>query len=998
MQNRVQVRDYVRFQIAKLGERNGAHDFERLCYELARQRHVSNLLPATGPVQAGGDQGRDFESYRTSLRDAGLESTFLSLVSAGLVVGACTLQQENVAGKIRSDLKSIFGGGERPVRVLYFCERGVPVASRHKLQAHCRGVYQAELDIFDGEAIADQLADPDTFWIASQFLNISSETWPQDDTDEVYSGLRLRWLKQRATPVNHADFLEIKEGLRSATRNEKHRPDLIRWIEIMRANLEATSSARFRQKSRYEIAVAELRGRGDLDPALPLVETYFTKVDVDDPIAADVLDAAVLVTFCSGAILQGQARLTREQVDVWAAQVRTLIDRELARVDRRGDRCTLLEARAVMTGVPTAGAGRDETFDATLDAWLEVLDAAAETPFFPIWHVAEFAELMAPVMATRPAWRRFRNAVDDVTRIRSGGHAVAEQSERRGLEHLEAGRLRLAIDELQRAKVGWFSGERLGESLRMMNLLSGAYADLGLVLAARYYAAGATYLALHSDDDDVRARTPGSAFQLARVFRAGGETLSSLSMMRQALSLHFTLESRPTDLEAHPMFRAALEESAIGYAVVRRLAPQVIPLSDEIIGRWPLNPDDLDQFRVLDRDSDSPWKTVSDTELLDLLEAELGRSPLEDVGPIRSHVWSALGVEWTLRYRNEAATAAAALGMGAVLQVLQVELGQDDLLVIPDSVVLEVVLGDVAALSVETSPASGATWEITIPRGLKRHDRFGEQEFFEQFALAASIIGQVTALDSDAFMARIAEAMEREAALRAYSVRPARELMAFAAAQVEIADRLAAMPAISLVRALETRPHAELEWRGGLAPIYSTDRAREMIENRYRRAWTTARPSLERAFADPVIREAVAGMRADGLLDWQILGDFCNAICQAQVEAAGPMSIEVLTRAFLARAARPERPGDPVVDLSIFSPMRLEGQRHSANCSALRVWGLTLNREDVRPEALRTFLDVRLGQAVDDVSHEDLFGGPRVIVGEPAAGATGELPETRGKR
>lgn len=100
MQNRVEVRDFIRYQLSKLGERNSAHVFEQLCFELARARHVRNLLPATGPVQAGGDQGRDFESFRTGLGNAGLgSSSFLSLISDDVVVGACTLQRGDTAGK-----------------------------------------------------------------------------------------------------------------------------------------------------------------------------------------------------------------------------------------------------------------------------------------------------------------------------------------------------------------------------------------------------------------------------------------------------------------------------------------------------------------------------------------------------------------------------------------------------------------------------------------------------------------------------------------------------------------------------------------------------------------------------------------------------------------------------------------------------------------------------------------------------------------------------------
>lgn len=985
MKTRIEIRSYIHFQLSQLGVRNGAHLFEQLCFELARQRHVSNLLPATGPVQSGGDQGRDFESYRTYLTQSSLgDSTFLSLATDEVVVGACTLERGDTAGKIRRDLKSIFAGGERPSRVLYFCEQDVPVASRHKLQAHCRGVYDAVLDIHDGQAIADQLSDPDTFWIASQFLDIPAELYPPEESDDAYAALRSRWLVEKAQASNHADFLEIKEGLRTATREEPLRPDLQGWLAVMRAYLEASVSERFRQKARYEIAVAELRGRGNLDPAQPLVESYFASIDAAGSLPVDLLDAAVLAVFCWGAVQHGHTRVEAQTVLGWALTVSDRVDLALTVVERRGDRCTLLEARAVLAGIPSGDASRDQILDLVLEAWLAVMAAAKDTAFFPVWHIADFVERMAPALSGKPAYRTLRDQIDDLTRIRSGGHAVAEQSQRRGIAHLEAGRRLLAIDELQRAKVGWFSGEAMSNSLRVMTLLSNCYADLGLALAARYYAAGATYLGLHSDDDDVRALTPGAAFQLVRMQAAGGELISSLAMTQQALGLHFALETNPTDFDAHPLLQAVLAEGGIGLAIVRRLAPELVTMTEGLVETWPLAREDRDAVLSLESGHDSAWMTMDEAALMDRLEVELGRSPLEDVGPARTHVWSALGVEWTLTCANDRETVAAAFGLGSVLQVIQVELAHVELLVVPGKVVLDVELGPVVSPRVTTPLDGVANWRVVMPETPPEDDPLGKDEFHEAFSIAATVLGQVTALDARSFKEILTQAMERDLGLRAYSVRPARELMAFAARQVDCFEALAARPASVLPRRIRPREPEELAWPTTTAPGYSPERAREALINRYRRPWETARTSLERALADERVKGLVLGLRDDGLLDWQILGIFWSIICQAQVEAGGRLSMEQLSRAFMDRSRRAERREDAVVDLSIIDAERIEGQRITANAAVLNTWGLRPNRPDLDPEGLRRFLDVRYRQAVDDIPHDDLFGGPRVEVTPPA--------------
>jgi len=62
-----QAEHYIRFQLEQLTARNEHHMFEMISFRIAERRLSSNLLPATGPVSAGGDQGRDAESYYTNL-------------------------------------------------------------------------------------------------------------------------------------------------------------------------------------------------------------------------------------------------------------------------------------------------------------------------------------------------------------------------------------------------------------------------------------------------------------------------------------------------------------------------------------------------------------------------------------------------------------------------------------------------------------------------------------------------------------------------------------------------------------------------------------------------------------------------------------------------------------------------------------------------------------------------------------------------------------------
>ena len=95
MANLDQVISQIRFGIEQLSAKNSHHEFEHLCRHLTRARICSNILPATGPVSAGGDQGRDFETFRTYLNSTSIaDSTFIGLASYKPIAFGCSLEKK----------------------------------------------------------------------------------------------------------------------------------------------------------------------------------------------------------------------------------------------------------------------------------------------------------------------------------------------------------------------------------------------------------------------------------------------------------------------------------------------------------------------------------------------------------------------------------------------------------------------------------------------------------------------------------------------------------------------------------------------------------------------------------------------------------------------------------------------------------------------------------------------------------------------------------------
>jgi hypothetical protein len=131
---REQLIQQIRFAIEQLTPTNGAHRFEELCRHFARKTIAANILPATGPVAGGGDQGRDFETFHSYLREQlGPSGGFAGRVSDGPVAFACTLQRDALPTKLRSDVAKIMASGTAVARIYAFTGADLRVDRRHAL-------------------------------------------------------------------------------------------------------------------------------------------------------------------------------------------------------------------------------------------------------------------------------------------------------------------------------------------------------------------------------------------------------------------------------------------------------------------------------------------------------------------------------------------------------------------------------------------------------------------------------------------------------------------------------------------------------------------------------------------------------------------------------------------------------------------------------------------------------------------------------------------------
>jgi hypothetical protein len=295
MTSPARIATQLRFHLSELGSRNAHHEFEHLARHVAKARLYSNIQVATGPVSAGGDRGRDFETFRTNILPQ-TGSKFAARAS-GLrtVVFACTLDK-NIEAKVRQDVEKILLD-EDVDEIIYFCEANLPTGRRQKLIDRD----DVDLRIFDGAALSEWLAEPDLFWIAEEYLHVPANLAPQPfEPEEEYTELKRSWTGRRPIQVNHADFVSIKQGLRHATKMTELLPDLGFWLSRMGDFLGHGTPRPLVRSAQYEVIVAHLRGRGDMTGQRFLVEDFFSDADMHLR-HGELTDAVVLLMYVFGA-------------------------------------------------------------------------------------------------------------------------------------------------------------------------------------------------------------------------------------------------------------------------------------------------------------------------------------------------------------------------------------------------------------------------------------------------------------------------------------------------------------------------------------------------------------------------------------------------------------------------------------------------------------------------------------------------------------------------
>jgi hypothetical protein len=204
-------------------------------------------------------------------------------------------------------------------------------------------------------------------------------------------------------------------------------------------------------------------------------------------------------------------------------------------------------------------------------------------------------------------------------------------------------------------------------------------------------------------------------------------------------------------------------------------------------------------------------------------------------------------------------------------------------------------------------------------------------------------------------------------------------------APIALAASIARTATLRIAPQFQPSEAAELCWRTGPGPGYSRSLAERHLHSRYETTTRGLRVTLPRIVKDNRCRRLLLRIRAEGLLDWQILSALLAMVAKWQVEAklGRPISPTSDSWVMMDRAFREEQDDDPPFDLSVLTEQRMRMQLKLSIPAAFNTWGLMSHRRTPDFDAMKRLLDERYQHSADDIPHPDpLARGHSVEVAE----------------
>jgi len=983
-----EVKQQIRFGLEQLSIQNAQHEFEHLARDLSRKRICSNIIPATGPVQVGGDQGRDFETFRTFLTNSPLaNSAFIGLATEKTIAFACSLEQNPVkkSGKIERDINVITRSGSKVDCICFFSSRDIPISERHKTQEWARKEKSIELEIFDSQAIAELLSEPDVFWIANKYLNIPNEIYPRPiQESDWYKNLLATWRDKTKINFSFEEFEEIKSGARNVYKTDELKPDLPFWLEKLELFRKEDVLPILRRRATYEICVDALVGFGNIVGKEALVREYFRDIGHYDDIPS-LEDAVVLLSFVTTATWLNAIYLDKRELISWKDAIDEKISIQLENAVNSNNRCCLLEIKS-FTNITFNLERRPESFVKNFEEYVNTLEQIFEflptAPLFPLERLTEriketisiLLENHVPIKLDR--LESIAQRIDDeFLAVRFGAFKAGQNYKDRAMLYFSNNQILKAIKLLHKAKLKWFADETLRGSLLCILMLSECYQQLSMNYAAKYYALAAAHLAINTGKPELYQYFSRAIAKSASCEYGAGAWIGYFDLMESLLLARNVILKDPLDISEDSELRPAVYHSVLIRYFAERFAPDLICLIEDKIKK--LGQVIQGDIAYLLQAAKEGFGKYNDTELWQLVNEKIYYEPFNDIGPNRTIAWNVFGIEWRFDFVNNYRTTCVAEQFIAVLQILQVELANVDLHNLKGVIVVDVkVEGTDKPSFTRDNTNKESKWCLKLPdlTDTDKEEIKQAQTFY--MAFATSMLYEFSLLPREEFYQLIEDEFKEGLSAKLTIAQPYEILYRNILPEKEfLKSQKQNFEGQLIGKDYKLNSNDQLKWNDKISPKYNKDNAFRHIKNRYKFSLKPIAITLEKIKNKVWFKEIIKELRTEKWRDWHLLIAIMNQILSYKTQLKCPPGSEAgnIKKHFQELFDKPEKETYIEIPKDVLSLDNIKIQLDLLFSNFVITWKLEAHNEVPNIDGLKEFFKNRFCIMTDDITHQEIF-------------------------
>jgi len=954
----------IRFSLNNLGAQNRHHDFEVICRHFSRSRLGLNILPATGPVSSGGDQGRDFETYKVLPEIISQSKNGVIPVSAAF---ACTIQKSNILKKIKDDVKMIVEKGNKVDLIYFFSLENVEVSKRHKIQKWSQETYSVKIEIFDGEFLAENLADKDLFWIAIEFLQIPSSLYPiSEDID--YLKTKEKWKTIAINSPNYAIFNELRNLGRRCLFDKDTKQDLLFWLSKLEQLLKFDYSQKFKRKVLYEIVALRIRGTRSLLGREEYVRQYFDMSDTFNS-QIEAQEACVVVNYAYGSMVRGVSDFTEEEIKKWRKLIEDFTEVELKMKYPKTIQAAIYELKGYLLLTDPY----DRKVDEGLDWWIKLSSLIKETPLFPLERFSDVLLAMIDFISDNPKFEQLNQTIDSLLGERVGGFAVAEKCRDRAIAYRKKGKLLKSLRELHKLKVAWFAHETLYGSLLSMLLIAETYFDLGLIYAAKDYALAVSFIAQRAREEKEKVFIPRGLSALAEYEYSNGEWAHFLEHANLSLKTIAIFTKGFEDEDVRKIyekmtfytslistFTDILENSILSNYVKSKIKEFNPEIATEI----------MEYLIPLAKDS---WSKIKTEEILQKIQSEFRNYPFNDVGKERIAKFSAFGISWQFNWENDLVTTAKSEQLISLFQILFAECIERDLLLLKNDVLIKLSLGNEYTIQ-NQHQEDRFIWLVVLPQNIPSNQEEIDHYYNEVLGVAIQIFSELSLLPR-AQIEILLEELFNEGFMHKAFAGNSYETLFIDLVPKDLYKEILTLNKIFYLVGLNyaNKTNKLLKWKDSVISSYNKKKSEELISERYKNSIIPISLTLQKLRNKPFFLETVNKLKLEEWKDWHILMAMASIAVNYRVTEIGYKDLDDAKKKTIEQMLLKETLTSITVPLNEFGEKELKNHLYMSMISTLKIIGLEYKAPLLVKSAIKEFLEKRYCYFSDDIPHKDFF-------------------------